>query len=329
MVILLVKLKLNKLFLLLLIAILPALLLVLLRGNVGIDLPLYLSFFSDMQNGITSPFRFEPVFELLSKLLVRISKNPRMAIYLIGAITTLFLIRSFSRSKSDIMIFAFLVFPFFYFDMTMNGLRYGLSFSIATIAIDYLNMKKYKKFVIYALISVSIQYSSVLIFAPFALSFLTKKQLLYLLFVVVFIMFRFIDFGYFKNKLDAYKVLQVPSALSGVSTLIVSFSLMFIVALYNNHILKRRLFYLLAILTLLAYGFTFITYAGLRVQATVLFTIMLLLKSRFNFFSKKKEATILIFLLGLIGFILKLRNFSTVVENVDSPFIPYHFIWEV
>lgn len=323
------KVKIKSLGFLLFISLLPAYLLVVLRGNVGTDIELYLTYFTYIHQDGVSPFKFEPGFTLLSKLISFFTLNERLSINIISTITTFLLVINFSKKKFDVIIFSFLIFPFFYYDMTMNGLRYGLSFSLAAISIRYLFDEKNIKSLIWGLLSISIQYSSIIIFLPFLLSYLNKKQLLYLIGVTILIGSSLFSAEYFRNKVLAYSQLYSPSILSGISTLIPSVFLLFTVSYYNQKVLKTKVFYYLFFMVIFAYFFTFISYAGLRIQTTVMFLVILYFKVIFDDLVKKQSLYFIIFILGIFGMIFRLRNFNTFNPEVSTPFIPYHFFWQI
>lgn len=327
--ILLFKLKIKKLGFLLFVALFPAYLLVILRGNVGTDIELYLTYFSYVHEGSVSPFKFEPGFTLLSEIISFFTLNNRLSINIISSITTILLVLNFSKKKFDILIFSFLIFPFFYYDMTMNGLRYGLSFSLAAISIQNLFDKAYVKSFLWGLVAVSIQYSSIIIFLPFLLSYLNKKQLIFLIGIVVLISSSLFSVEYFKNKVMAYGQLYSPSILSGLSTLIPSVLLLVTVSLYHQKVLKTKVFYYLFIMIVFAYFLTFVTYAGLRIQTTVLFVVILYFKVVFENLKKNQNLYFIIFILGLFGMAFRLRNFITLNPEISTPFIPYHFFWQI
>ena len=323
------RLRVKKFYFFFGLALLPAFLLVVLRGNVGIDIELYLNHFSFINQNNKSPYQFEPGFLILSKIISYFTTDERLSINIISSITTLLLVLTFSRKKYEILIFSFLVFPFFYYDMTMNGIRYGLSFSLAAISIEHLLKGSYSKSFVWGLIAVSMQYSSIIIFVPFLLSYLNKKQLLYLITVMAVIGGSLFSYEYFVSKLTLYSLLYSPSFFSGLSSLLVSFFLLLTIASNEKKVLKSKVFYYLLTMVIFAYFFTFLSYAGLRIQSTILFVIMIYLKEMFEKFEKKKEVLSIIFFIGLFGLALRLRNFNTINEEVTSPFIPYHFLWQI
>lgn len=327
--VLILKIKTKKLGFLLFTALFPAFLLVILRGNVGIDIELYLNHFSFINQSNESPYKFEPGFLILSKIISFFTSNERLSINIISSITTILLVSNFSKKKTDIILFSFLVFPFFYYDMTMNGIRYGLSFSLAAISVQYLFNKSYIKSFLWGLLAISIQYSSIIIFVPFLLSYLNKKQLLYLIGITLLIASSLFSAAYFRNKVMVYSQLYSPSFYSGLSSLLISFLLLFTISLYQKAVLKTKVFYYLILMVLFAYLFTFISYAGLRIQATVLFLIILYLKIVFENFTRKKDVFLIIFIVGLFGLALRLRNFNTFNPEITTPFIPYHFFWQI
>ena len=156
-------------FMLLLLLIFPAFLIAILRGNVGTDTHNYLFYFESIYSNDADYIKYEPGFQLISSLIMKLGFSPRFGMSLLSVLTTAFLCWSFSKSKQRIVFFCFVVFPLFYFDMTMNGLRYGLSFAIALNAIDALYEKRKKTFIVLALLAISVQYSAILLILVFLL----------------------------------------------------------------------------------------------------------------------------------------------------------------
>jgi hypothetical protein len=322
----------SNLFLLLFLFLIPAILVVILRGNVGTDTINYLGFFRDLSNE-QDVHEYEPGFQLLSKFIIIFGFNERINIAIVSFLTILILCKSFSYSKEHVLVFSSFLFPVFFYDMTMNGLRYGLSFALSSVAIDALYRKKNISFIILALFSLSIQYSSFFIIFIFLAFKLNKKMLLILLTLIIISIPLIIDFfvkniNYFYDKQDFYKDVASPSGTSGLGPLLLFCLLLFAFCFFSKNVNSKKIIVLIFILEIGSFMLAKITYAGLRLQMLFLFSLLLLIKEEYDCISKKREFMVFIISLGFFGFLLTAKNLTANVEDVESPFIPYKFFWQ-
>lgn len=140
----------------------PILLLVFLRGDVGTDTLAYLNIISVIKgNGYVD---MEVGFISVVKLMLSCGLNPRLILLAVALLTTLILIYAGTFSKQALTVLMFCIVPVFYLDMTMNGLRYGLSFALASLAVAYFYKGKWFVVTCLALSSVSVHVSSLVIF---------------------------------------------------------------------------------------------------------------------------------------------------------------------
>lgn len=117
---------------------LPLVFLALFRGNVGTDTANYLSIFAAMQSSPELIPKIEPVFYAISWGLMSIFDDPRVMVGSFALITTLTLFFSSIKLENYGYILGSAIIPIFYQSMTMNGIRYGLSFSMVTLSAVYL-----------------------------------------------------------------------------------------------------------------------------------------------------------------------------------------------
>ena len=322
----------STLSVLLLLFLAPAILLVILRGNVGTDTINYLGFFKDLSNE-SNVHEYEPGFQFLSYVINLFGFNERVNIAFISSLTILLLCKSYSSSKEHILLFSSFLFPIFFYDMTMNGLRYGLSFALSSVAIDALYKKKNFNFILLALFSISIQYSSFFIIIVFLIFKLNKKILIVLFLLVLAVSPFIVDFftnnlAYFYDKQDLYKDVASPSATSGLVPLFLFLLLFLIFYFYSEKTNSKKILFLILLLEIGSFMLAKITYAGLRFQMLFLFSLVLLIKQEFYCIAKKKEFVMLIISLGIFGFLSTAKNLTANVEDVASPFIPYKFFWQ-
>jgi hypothetical protein len=312
------------------IGLVPALIFIALRGNVGTDTGNYLNMVQEIaSNEGLGPgdFDIEIGFYLLLKGLVLLFSEPRFVVNSISVFVALYCFHLFSKNIESFLIFSLLIFPVFFFDMTMNGLRYGLAFLLAKHASDeYLLGNKLKSFFL-LVICIGFQLSGVLVF------FLLRKnrfKILNLLYVTLFAIILYLIFQErFSYKFIAYTELESPSVTSGLLPLLV------FLACWLNLLLVDSKFNLkfLPLLALEVASFVLarFSYAGIRFQLLILYVFFCFISGiNLNVYRRKNYILVisLFFLIGLIGFVGTLKHYTDDIGIPPSPFLPYHFFWE-
>ncbi|MBA5247417.1 EpsG family protein [Marnyiella aurantia] len=323
------KLKLKSYATFLFLACLPAIVISVLSGDSGTDKESYYGWIGNSFNGNSEKVTYEPGFKYLSLLLSYIYPSVYFIIPAIALLTTLILIKSYSNSKYQLLIFTFLLFPYFYFDMTMNGLRYGLSFALVSLAAHQLSKPKKNSFLffVFALLAVSMQYSSFLMVVLIYLSQVNFKKI-HLLFLVVvgYAVVSILDFEYFDNKVDVYNDISRPSGISGLSPLI----LFFTVFLFNWYLQKKLswIYFVILGLEILSFLLSLKSYSGLRFQTLMMFTLLIFIAHFQTVQVLRKRLLAVFFMIACLSLSLKMRNFMNEEKFVETPFIPYEFFWE-
>lgn len=316
-----------------LLILLPAILIFLLRGDVGTDTFNYLEYYRLKASEATGVKEFEPGFEFLSSFFITIGISERSFVNSIALITTLFIAFSFSGVKDKVILFFLVFFPLFFYDFTMNGLRYGLGFSIAAIAIDNYYKKNKLWFTFFSLSAVLVQYSSFLLILVFLLEKLKTKYLIVLALSLVTILALFwnyfeILFLYLTLKQEAYKEVAAPGITSGIAPLFIFLilGLSFIKNVPKDSNLKG--IYILFFFEFFSFLISKISYAGLRFQSLFLFALVIYLKNNFYLIQNKNKYFKVMIFISFIAFFIFLKNVNTDVEDNQSPFLPYKFFWE-
>ncbi|MDO6645483.1 EpsG family protein [Acinetobacter guillouiae] len=312
----------------------PAILVFFLRGNVGTDTYYYLGLLDDYMHYGESLVKYEPGFEFLGKTLTYIGLSPRIALATIGLITTFILCKTYAASKRQMLVFTLLVFPLFFYDFTMNGIRYGLSFSLATVAVDLIYRKKYRSATIWGLIAFSVQYSSLLVILPFVGALVRKR---YVIVVVVLMVGAFLAspdlFSLITDRVagkrDAYSEVFAPSIFSGLAPLI-TVSLIYGVFLHYCSKSYSKLIHVIFLFEVLSYLMSKFTYAGLRFQGVFMYAMILYIKNNIDFMEYIFIRKVIYFLiiLSFFGILIFIKNILIIDPNDMSPFLPYTFFWE-
>lgn len=320
------NLKINKYRSFFLLSLVPAFFIATFRGLTGTDTATYLNIIQNIRDeGLNVTHLSEPGFYILAYTLNKISPSSSFTLVLITAVFCAIYYKAFSRTNLSIFISCSLVFPIFFFDMSMNGIRYGFAFCLAIIALNNFG----SKIIFYPLLltSLSFHLTSILIIIFFFIKKIQEKKIKYsrilpLAIITGILIFSSID--YISTKTNDYLNFSTYNKFSGTSTLII---MILLLNLYTLFFKKEIIFiFFIFIATLAAYAITFYSYAGLRFLSLITFiTITSMIYGNENVI-RRPIFHFYCFTIGIIGFIFKMRNFSE-SENLESPFIPYLFIW--
>lgn len=308
---------------------LPMLALALLRGQIGVDTPNYVSAVELLRESGEPQELFEPLFERLLLLLSQLPIPSLAVLALVSAMTALLLLRSWWRVEPDMALFSG-VFALFFVDMTMNGLRYGLAFSlIVASAIMLLSGRRWAFWILVAAASLIQLTSGLMGLLLFLLHEFRWRSMVYAAVFGLLLLAGFSD--YLLLKLLANEVLQKPGALSGLS------SLGFIGAVLLVWGLDREArsgaagkILVLLLLAAASYGVAQISYAGLRLQLLIAFLTSLVFACHLQQHKLQlaRRTALALIVVGMLFGGLKLRNIAQSDEMVEAPFVPYKFFWE-
>lgn len=308
---------------------LPMIALALLRGNVGVDTAFYLFQIRSLLAARQLLGQLEPLFEATALLFGGITNDARTILALFGLLCTAALIVAGLRLERKPWIFALAIVPQFYFDMTMNGIRYGISFSLVYLAASFLVLGKRKIYWLVVATATLFQLSGgAMALLLYALVERRWRAIVYggIGAMIIAVVFR----DYLLLKMEAYAFIQIASGTAGLVPLSVCLLtlLLWVVTPALRRDASIMIFTLLA-LSLMAFFISRFTYAGLRFLELLTFLIFVALAChlRLNNIRLRAPVITMLCLIGVIGFAFKLRNFQS-GEYLESPFIPYHFYWE-
>lgn len=312
---------------LLFLCLIPAFFIVVLRGDVGTDTASYMRIIEGI-SGESGDFNgnseVEIGFELFSKVFLNFGFSSKAIVIAFSWAICVLIIFAFSQTRDDVLIFALLVFPIFFYDMTMNGLRYGISFCLAKIAYDSIENDKKKTFAVMALLSISFHLSG---FILLVLLMARKLNFKYLIAGGLFsgvLLLIFLDRLLF--KFSSYGDIQSPGGLSGLAPLLL-FAIIYISIVIMSFKDVMYLTFLL-LLEIVFFVLAKFSYAGLRFQFLTLFALLCTLPKCSVMRSQNRSIFLcLVFFIGVLGFVSKSRNMIDDISG-ESPFIPYQFFWE-
>lgn len=301
----------------------PAVIIVTMRGLVGTDTYGYLSFFEQSKWDIKENyFNLETGFVVYLRVVNYLGLQPQKALNLFSLIICLLIFINFSKSKSAFVIFSSLIFPVFFYDMTMNGIRYGMAFVLAVPFIiepikDIVKINKNKIFMVLSILN----HNSVLTFIFFKIFINMDFKRFILGLLTGGIVFYFLQ-DYLLFKFDGYSDFESPGASSGIQPLVLMFLLVVVNTMFFKLNIKRNVY--LCILQICFYGIAQFSYAGLRFQFAILFFMMVLMIGDKN--CKSYNVYIAsVYIIGFLGFLLRLRNMLDTYGQGYSPFLPYFF----
>lgn len=307
---------------------LPAIAIVMFKANVGTDTANYTNYAETI---LLDPLisaqdlNIEYGFYWLLKVIVNITDSPHFTINFISATIAVYGIYLFSNNRNSIIIFSLLIFPVFFYDMTMNGLRYGLAFLLAKQAVDYYESKhKFQSVALLALCA-SMQVTGVIVFLLLMMKRLSFKVIVNLMLISVIVGYAYWD--RLAEKIIGYLEFQSPNLYSGVMPLGIFIACYIVLLRYRERVgFNIHLMFLLEILSFILAKYS---YAGLRFQLLILFSLFCAISTyKIDSYKNKKIVLTLFLIIGLIGFLAKLKNFADDFGNPPSPFMPYTFLWE-
>jgi len=308
----------------------PMIALVLLRGNVGTDTPIYISIIEVYRdNPIDPPQLFEPLFELV---LINISLLPIPSwavLALVSLSTTVLFIRGWIRIEPTLVIFTG-VYAQFFVDMTMNGIRYGLAFALIVFGSRFLLEKKMYFFWTFVLAATFVQVSSALL--AVLLYFLHEQRwrtVFYTIALVGLVGMSFSD--RLLIKIVAYQLEHIPSGLSGLMPLTAIWLTLGVWITDTNARRQATLKIIgLAAISIAFYLLAQVTYAGLRFLQLTLFLSALTFACHLkgSHIRMRHRTAILLIAIGLFLGVMKLRHYSESIDGAQAQFIPYKFYWE-
>lgn len=326
MSILSLKIKGNGYKFLFFMSLIPATLLVVLRGLVGTDTETYISILDQDIFSINENSRgIEPFFLFFAKIRYYFGLNSQFVLNGFSLLIIFVLCLFFSKTKHRAIIFSLLIFPIFFYDMTMNGLRYGMAFAFSCWLIVDSETKflKITKSKILFLISFLNHKSTVLFLM---IKFVQKASLKNFMIIMVGSLVVFLSLkNYLLYKISDYSDFASPSIFSGMQPLILTVLILACNTYFFKNNLRRNIY--LFLIQISFYIVTQFSYAGIRFQFLELFYILVVLAEDEQT-SKYRLYILLLLFIGFLGFVLRINNFYSTIGQGGSPFLPYTFFWE-
>jgi len=130
------------------------------------------------------------------------------------------------------------------------------------------------------------------------------------------------------SKFLSYGIFESPNATSGLWPLAIFLACYLCLFLADLAFCKR--FFFLFVAEVLAFLLARVTYAGLRFQLLILFVFFCYISTiQLQEYKRGKLIICLFLIVGLFGFVGTLKNFLNNFDVPPSPFLPYHFFYEI
>jgi hypothetical protein len=314
------------------VAVVPMAIMIVCRGLVGVDTAFYVFLIDTIRAQGWLSVAIEPGFTISTDILSRVVYDSRTLLAIYGGVAAIIVVGVGLKLERNPVFLCALILPYFLFDMTMNGIRYGLAFALVSLATVFLLAGRRLIFVALCVVAVSIQITSVLL----AVGIWTLVERRIRTFLVVFVLVSLLSvyFGaYVLEKASSNADLLPPSSLSGIVPLALTFAMLSIFSMTGEPFVRNKLpVGMLIGAALGAFLMSRVYYAGLRIQALILYlTYIYCVSILYQFRESIRWATngkLLIVALAILSSAARLKNFSDDRGFGVSPFAPYYFVWD-
>jgi len=309
------------------------------RGNVGTDtVGVYQSMARTLSSGGFGANNLEPGFRALLYGLVRWTGSPQLAVSGIALVFTALLLAFAVRAYKAESWYLFALFiPALFFQLGFNGERIGIACAVLLLSAQCYRLGQTRLSTVLFWGSLLFQYSSLVVLA-YTLLVESKMRTRRFILTAVATLCAITVFAYFahayvlaKYTLYVLSGYQSPGPLSGLSQIaIVAIILAGLRYFRLEPQARRRTLWVTTALCATFWGISQYSYAGLRLLDLVAFALPYSLlramaKGDAMFTSRAK----LVFVLaGFVGAVFYFRNMLLEPAGAQSPFIPYHFIWQ-
>ncbi|MDN2486125.1 EpsG family protein [Kosakonia sacchari] len=298
---------------------------VLIRGFTGVDTVSYIYIFDQISAGYDA--NVEVGFYWLTRFMLTFTSDGLLILKVYAVVMFYFFATFFGKTPERASVYILLVMPLFFYDMYMNGIRYGLAYSIALVAYDQKLKSNNLLFVFFAILAFSFHVSSLiflgLLFANY-LKYLNLKSVTAITLLVGLFIYFFRDRVIV--KLAQYSDIGSPEPLSGLMPLIIFLAVLLLVFVSAKKQPSFLLVFVLCVAELCAFVLSRYTYMGMRIQFIVILAFFCKLPEIILF---KKQAIVLMLFISLLCFAGRYRNMVNEYGVGPSPFLPYQYYWDV
>lgn len=316
------------------IAFVPMFYLIAARGLVGVDSAFYVQQFDVIRYQGFLGGGFEPGFSILIEMMTYFFVDSFDILIVLGCAAAILILLAALILEREPILFLSLTLPFFLFDMTMNGVRYGLAFAIVALGVAALLAGRRWLFALCVVGAATVQISSVLLaVGVWALIEARPRTFLAITFLGAGLFYNF--GGYLSDKAAQNADLAAAGGFSGVLPLLITFAMLLSIGLASGERWREIVIPVtgLAFFQVAAFGFSRFYYAGLRIQSLIVFMtylvfVILLARRQVNLRNNKVVLVIMV-ATCIASSLLRLKNFNDEQSIGLSPFAPYYFASDV
>lgn len=306
----------------------PAATFAVLRGRTGTDTAIYQDIIAGIWSGNLKvvPRTLEPGFVWLVRALEWVGHDPRIVTAILSLLIVIACVVAFGRTAEDACVFATLIFPLFFYDMAMSGLRYGLAFCAAKIASDEWVRRRHGASIALAAAAAGMHVSAVLLVVLLQVRRLRLLRYAGLAVAIGGVLFA-MHHDALLAKFGLYAAFTPPAQMSGSAPLLLA--LLTLAAGWALLARMPRTLVFLFACEIASFALARVSYAGLRFQWLVLFAMgcQFVPLQRVPYVRRPYVIAALV-AIGAIGFAMRLRNMIGEAGLGPSPFLPYRFFWE-
>lgn len=306
----------------------PAATFAVLRGRTGTDTAIYQDIIAGIWSGNLKvvPRTLEPGFVWLVRALEWLGHDPRVATAILSLLIVIACVAAFGRSTEDACVFATLIFPLFFYDMAMSGLRYGVAFCAAKLASDAWSRRRRGESIAFAVAATGMHVSAALLVVLLQVGRLRLLRYAGLAVAIGGVLFA-MHHDALLAKVGLYAAFTPPAQMSGSAPLVLA--LLTLAAGWMLLARMPRTLVFLFVCEIASFALARVSYAGLRFQWLVLFAMGCQFVPLQRMPGVRRGHVIVsLAVIGAIGFAMRLRNMLGEYGLGPSPFLPYRFFWE-
>lgn len=301
------------------------------RGAVGTDTSVY----DRLVTRLESWSGIEPGFWFFMYIFYVITEDPVLSIRAFAIIFSLVLIFYIYRSDDDELFFLMSFFiPLFFYNFSMNIIRFGLAFSILLLALQEDRRQRYSRALFLAFVSIIFHYA--MIFPIFYLWLVqehnklnVRKIFWIIVFSLVIGLVIILGESYFMIKIMAYARLKEPSLFSGISRILLGLVLLSAVSLSKiPSDQKKRIIFSSLFFMAVFWGIGIYVTPRLLDMVNLLIPIAMLRVYHRIQKPMDKAFKVALFIAGLGGAMGMYRYMLRESFWTPSPFLPYHTFFD-
>lgn len=309
------------------------------RGNVGTDtFTVYQPMASALMSQGFGANNLEPGFRALLYGLVHWTGSPQLAVSGVAMTFTALLLVFAARAYKVESWYLFALFvPALFFQLGFNAERVGIACAVLLLSVQCYRLGQSRTSEALFWGSMLFQYSS-LVVLTYTLLIESKMRTRRFVLTTAVVLCAVTAFAYFaytyvlaKYTLYVESGYQSPGAFSGLSQIVVVAIVLTGLRYFRlKPQLRRRTLWVTVTLCTMFWGISQYSYAGLRLLDLIAFALpySLLRATARGDAVLTSRAKLVFVLAGFVGAAFFFRNMLLEPAASQSPFIPYHFIWQ-